>query len=118
MADFVLKLADSVKSSTGVHVAYGDPVKLGDTTLIPVALGWSGFGGGESRNESFPTSGGGGGGAAIPIGAYVSDSAGTRFEPNPIALLVVAVPFVGAVTTGVALVVRSFRGHGRRGRRR
>jgi uncharacterized spore protein YtfJ len=117
MADFVLKLAENVKTSAGVHVAYGDPVQLGETTLIPVAIGAFGFGGGESEHESMPGTGGGGGGASVPIGAYVSDANGARFEPNPIALLTVAIPFVWAITAGLALVLHALHGPRRPKRR-
>ncbi|NNC10905.1 hypothetical protein HII28_03300 [Planctomonas sp. JC2975] len=113
MADFVLKLAETVKSTAGVRTAYGDPVTLDDVTVIPVALAWFGFGGGEGEQAPALGSGGGGGGASIPIGAYIKDKAGVRFEPNPIALLAVAIPFAWVTTRGVALVFRSLRGRRR-----
>jgi uncharacterized spore protein YtfJ len=116
MADFVLKLAENVKSAAGVHTAYGDPVKIDDVTVIPVALAWFGLGGGEGGQGSMEGSGGGGGGASVPIGAYYKDKTGVRFDPNPIALLTVAIPFVWAVTAGAALVFRSLRGPRRRRR--
>ncbi|MHA7986816.1 hypothetical protein ACX9R5_13540 [Rathayibacter sp. CAU 1779] len=109
MADFVLKLADSVTSTAGVKAAYGDPVTLDDVTVIPVALAWFGFGGGEGEQEPAVGSGGGGGGASVPIGAYIKDKTGVRFEPNPIALLAVAIPCAWVVTRGIALVFRSLR---------
>jgi uncharacterized spore protein YtfJ len=109
MADFVLKLADSVKSTAGVRTAYGEPVTLDDVTVIPVALAWFGFGGGEGPSQPETGSGGGGGGASVPIGAYVKDKTGVRFEPNPVALLAVAIPFVWVATRGVALIFRACR---------
>lgn len=109
MSDFVLKLADSVTSTAGARIAYGDPVTLEEVTVIPVALAWFGFGGGEGPQEPEMGSGGGGGGASIPIGAYIKDKTGVRFEPNPIALLAVAIPFVWVVTRGAAAVFRSLR---------
>ena len=114
MADLVLKLADSVSSTAGVHAAYGDPVALDDITVIPVALAWFGFGAGEGPQDPDVGSGGGGGGASIPIGAYIKDKTGLRFEPNPIALLAVAIPFAWVATRGLALVLRALRGRRRR----
>ena len=109
MADFVLKLADSVRSTAGVRTAYGEPVTIDDVTVIPVALAWFGFGGGEGQQEPTEGSGGGGGGASVPIGAYIKDKTGVRFEPNPIAMLAVAIPFVWVVTHGLALVLKALR---------
>jgi uncharacterized spore protein YtfJ len=109
MADFVLRLADSVKSTAGVRTAYGEPVTLDDVTVIPVALAWFGFGGGEGPQEPALGSGGGGGGASVPIGAYIKDKTGVRFEPNPIALLAVAIPFAWVATRGIALIFKVLR---------
>src|SRR5215471_4754726 len=103
MADLVLKLADSLKSTSGVRTAYGDPVTIDDVTVIPVALGWFGFGAGEGPREPALGSGGGGGGFSIPIGAYIKDKTGVRFEANPIALLAVGIPFVAVSTVGLSL---------------
>ncbi len=109
MADLVLKLADSVKSTAGVRAAYGEPVALDDVTVIPVALAWFGFGAGEGSEDQALGSGGGGGGGSVPIGAYIKDKTGVRFEPNPVALLAVAIPFVWVATRGVALVFKTLR---------
>ncbi|HWD61287.1 MAG TPA: hypothetical protein VG369_02235 [Humibacter sp.] len=114
MADLALKLADSVKSTVGVHTAYGEAVTLDDVTVIPVAVAWFGFGAGEGPEEPDVGSGGGGGGASVPIGAYIKDKTGVRFEPNPIALLAVAIPFVWVATRGIALVFKALRGRRRR----
>ena len=54
-------------------------------------------------------SGGGGGGYALPIGAYVTGPDGLRFKPNPIALVVVAVPLVSAVGWALARIVGAQR---------
>ncbi|KFF59905.1 hypothetical protein JF66_08110 [Cryobacterium sp. MLB-32] len=91
------KLADTFRSA-GVKAAYGDPVQIDGVTLIPVALAWYGFGGGDAGEQG---SGGGGGGASVPIGAYVKSAGTVRFEPNVIALVAAAVPFI--LVTGHAL---------------
>ena len=45
--------------------------------------------------------GAGGGGYTMPIGAYIGDTLGVRFQANPVALLAVGIPF--AYVTGKAL---------------
>jgi hypothetical protein len=45
----------------------------------------------------------------VPIGAYIKDKTGVRFEPNPIALLAVAIPFAWVATRGIALVFKALR---------
>ena len=107
----------------GVPMAYGDKVELGGSSIIPVALATFGFGSGEGEGEfGKPTvriasdgddgaagddhrggtgAGMGGGGVSVPIGAYISDEFGTRFQPNIIALLVAALPL--AIVGGWAL---------------
>ena len=59
---------------------------------MPVALVAYGFGAGGATDGDGTGSGGGGGGYTLPIGAYVGDSLGVRFQPNPVALLAVADP--------------------------
>lgn len=95
----------------GIHLAYGEKVELEGSTLIPVAI--AGFGAGAGSGESpVPTAlaegaakgqgeGTGLGGGAFPIGAYVSDEFGTRFQPNIIALLLASAPV--ALIAGWAL---------------
>ena len=65
-----------------------------------------GFGGGGDAEEN----GGGGGGAwAIPVGAYVGDSLGVRFQPNPIALIAVSVPLVWVSGKALARVLKALK---------
>lgn len=103
------ELVENIKR-LGVSLAYGDKVELGSTTIVPVAIAGFGFGAGEGSGrigkvdddgELGSGSGSGGGGSAIPIGAYVSDEFGTRFQPNIIALLVAVLPL--ALVAGLAL---------------
>ena len=119
MTNLLEKLADSV-SSWGATLAYGEKVTLGGQELVPVALVGFGFGGGEGSGD-LPDgtdgstgrgegSGGGGGGYAVPIGAYVGGPDGLKFQPNVIALVVVAAPLVSAAGVALAQVVRAFRG--------
>lgn len=114
-------LVDNLKRM-GIPLAYGEKVELGSSTLIPVAISGFGFGEGEGSGD-LPSgvgralaggegdandehghgagSGSGGGGFSIPVGAYVSDEFGTRFQPNLIALLVAVLPL--AVVAGWSL---------------
>ncbi len=112
MANLVETLTDATRS-IGVGASYGAPVQIDGVTIIPVALVWSGFGGGNG-NASSPGAteqkfaagdaggeGFGGGGVSIPVGAYVKTDGAATFQPNIIALLSVSVPVI--VTTGWAL---------------
>ncbi|MFM6974531.1 MAG: GerW family sporulation protein [Agromyces sp.] len=113
-ANTVNSLADRIPAALGTKAVYGEAIELGDTTLIPVAYTAFGFGSGEGvgTNESGAQesgTGGGGGGVSIPIGAYVSRSGDTHFEPNLIALLAVGIPFVFVTGRALARVVRALK---------
>lgn len=113
MANITKQLADTV-SKAGVSTAYGDPVDVDGTTLVPVAAvgyGFGGFEGGGTTDETVvgEGSGGGGGGFVLPIGAYVTRSGETRFEPNIIALLAVGVPFVCVAGRALSRVIRALK---------
>jgi uncharacterized spore protein YtfJ len=73
MTNLVAQLADSAKDF-GVQAAYGDPIEVNGSTVIPVAIVWYGFGGGsidEATGDSKVAtmkgvgSGGGGGGYSV-----------------------------------------------------
>ncbi|MBL3700222.1 spore germination protein GerW family protein [Leucobacter luti] len=113
MASLTKQLADTV-TQVGVHSAYGAPVETGDATIMPVACTWYGFGAGEAGIAEDPAepgdgSGGGGGGLSIPVGAFVTRDSSTRFEPNVIALLVVATPFVWVAGRALARIIRALK---------
>lgn len=112
MAHLTKQIADTL-TQVGVNSAYGDPVELGDATVMPVACTSYGFGAGEggagAEGAQGEGSGGGGGGIAVPVGAYVARDGVTRFEPNLIALLVVGVPFVCVAGRALARVIRALK---------
>ncbi|WP_350349696.1 hypothetical protein ABIQ69_07265 [Agromyces sp. G08B096] len=109
MADFVLELAENV-AGVGVKTSYGDPVEVDGSTVIPVALGWYGFGGGNSEGEGPQGSGGGGGGASIPLGAYIGRGGGdVRFEPNLIGLVLAATPLIWVTGKALKWVIRALK---------
>ncbi|SDN89640.1 hypothetical protein SAMN05216368_10845 [Cryobacterium flavum] len=101
------KLAETFRSA-GVKSAYGDPVQIDGVTLVPVALTYYGFGGGDA-GEGGAGSGGGGGGVSLPIGAYVKSGGTARFEPNVIALLAVGAPFLLVAGRALARVIRALK---------
>lgn len=109
MAELVLELADSV-AGAGVKTSYGDAVDIGGTTLVPVALGYYGFGAGSGSDERGDQAGGGGGGGlSIPLGAYVGRAGDGRFEPNLIGLLLVATPLVWVTGKALRMVIRALK---------
>lgn len=107
MASITKQIADTV-TSTGVGTAYGEPVELDGTTLVPVAVASYGFGASDGSTGDEPQ-GAGGGGCTVPIGAYVTRDGYTRFEPNIIALLAVAIPFVCVTGRALARVIRALK---------
>jgi uncharacterized spore protein YtfJ len=75
-------MAERVSASASVKNVYGDPVVVGNRTVIPVAQIRYGFGGGGSNKDEGEGRGGGGGGGRVsvnPCGALEVTSDGTRF---------------------------------------
>jgi uncharacterized spore protein YtfJ len=75
--------ADRVSTSASVRNVYGDPVVVGNRTVIPVAqVGYAFGGGGGTKDEGESPKGGGGGGGKVsarPCGALEVTPEGTRF---------------------------------------
>lgn len=62
----------------------GEPILVGDTTLIPllsVGFGFGAGGGGKTDDSAHPGSGTGGAGGMKPIAIIVIDKDGVRIEP-------------------------------------
>lgn len=109
MVNITKQIADTV-TSVGVHAAYGDPVELDGTLIVPVAVASYGFGAGEAGADAQGEgSGAGGGGFACPVGAYVTRDGYTRFEPNTVALIAVGIPFVWVAGRALARVIRALK---------
>lgn len=102
MPNIALELGQQM-ASIGVKSAYGEPQDLDGIRVVPVALTWSGFGGGADEAGN---GGGGGGGWSIPVGAYIRRGDDLRFEPNLISLLAVAIPFVWVAGRALSRVIR------------
>lgn len=105
MPNFVLDLGKQV-TTYGVTTVYGEQQDVDGVRVIPVALAWSGFGGGSDDSGSIA---GGGGGYAIPVGAYVRTGDDLRFEPNIVSLLAVAIPFVWVAGRALSRVIRALK---------
>lgn len=115
MAEQTSQLTDLLHN-VGVHTAYGEPVDIDGTKIVPVAAAGYGFGmgnateGGEGEaSENGFGSGSGGCGYAFPLGAYVTRDGYTRFEPNAIALAAVAIPLVCVAGRAFARIIRAFK---------
>jgi len=108
MTHLALQAAESLKS-LGVHTAYGEPIELDGVTVIPVACVQFGFGGGSDGSGDEAAGGAGGGGYSMPLGAYVRDREGLRFQPNLIALLAVGIPFVWVAGKALSRIVRALK---------
>jgi uncharacterized spore protein YtfJ len=81
-------LVDRLQVGASVRNVYGDPVQVGDRTVIPIARVSYGFGAGgrASGKEKTPLGQNGGGGAGLsarPVGALEITEAGTRFIAFP-----------------------------------
>lgn len=75
-------LAERVSSSASVHNVYGEPVVVGNRTVIPAAQIRYGFGGGGGSKGEVEGGGGGGGRVfARPCGALEITPEETRFIP-------------------------------------
>ncbi|MDQ0575650.1 hypothetical protein [Agromyces albus] len=109
MAELVLELAETV-SGVGVKTSYGETLDIDGTKVVPVALGYYGFGGGGGSDEKGDQgSGGGGGGVSIPIGAYIGRGGDVRFEPNLIGLMLVATPLIWVTGKALKVVIRALK---------
>lgn len=80
------RMAELVGAKATVGAVFGEPIRHGDLTVVPVARVRWGFGGGSGRADDTATgaasgSGGGGGIAADPLG-YLEIAAGeVAFRP-------------------------------------
>jgi uncharacterized spore protein YtfJ len=74
-------MAERVSARASAKNVYGDPVVVGNRTVIPIAQARYGFGGRGGRRKGDDEAGGGGGGgvSARPSGALEITPEGTRF---------------------------------------
>ena len=107
-------IGELLQRSVSIRHVYGEPVRHGDLTIIPVAKVAYGFGAGggsgrrrvqnaESRDPDTPSGEGGGGGGGVrmtPIGALEIGPGGTRFVP-----IHQLWPWLGGALAGAAVAV-------------
>ncbi|SFS06221.1 hypothetical protein SAMN04487846_2080 [Microbacterium sp. cf046] len=105
MPNIALELGKQ-SATFGAKSAYGDQVDIDGVRIIPVALTWSGFGGGSDESGN---GGGGGGGYAVPLGAYIRKGDSLTFEPNMVSFLAVAIPFVWVAGRALSRVIRALK---------
>ena len=95
----VLQMLDLVSAEAGQvansDVVVGDPIEVGDTTVVPLCRVSLGFGAGGGQGEGEPpkgkrhgsgrgTGGGGGGGGKVrPVGVIVLGPDGVEVHPIP-----------------------------------
>lgn len=77
-----------IEKVLGSKTVVGEPITVGDSTLIPLISVGFGFGGGagtgkgESKQKGEGTGGGGGAGGGVkPIAVIIVDKNGARIEP-------------------------------------
>lgn len=105
MPNIALELGKQ-SAALGVNAAYGEQRDVGGVQVIPVAISWTGFGGGSDEAGN---GGGGGGGWSVPVGAYIRRAGEVRFEPNLVSLLAVAIPFVWVAGRALSRVIRALK---------
>ena len=115
MTSLVERLAELTKG-VGVSNVYGEATELNGVHIVPVAMTFHSFGAGEGKGTGGSGaegegegSGGGGMAGTIPLGAYIRDIRGVRFEPNLIVLLAVATPLVWVTGRALAHLAKASR---------
>jgi uncharacterized spore protein YtfJ len=90
--DLIKTTLGEIEKVLGSHTAVGEPIKVGDTTIVPLISAGFGFGGGggtgkgdtkqkhEGHGEGI-AGGGGAGGGIKPIAVIIVDKNGARIEP-------------------------------------
>jgi uncharacterized spore protein YtfJ len=104
------RLAEQIGAKARVQAVFGEPIRQGDRTVIPVARVRWGFGGGAGRSEADQAgtatgSGGGGGVSAEPIGYLELTDDEAEFRPITDARP--SAGFLLAAGIAAALVIRA-----------
>ncbi len=95
-------------AATKKAIAQGEPIEMGGTTIVPIAL--TSYGSFGSRHDSGAEEDGGStAGFSVPMGAYVTRDGYTRFEPNLVSLIAVGIPFVCVAGRALARVVKALK---------
>jgi uncharacterized spore protein YtfJ len=104
------RLAELIGAKANVRAVFGEPIKQGDLTVVPVARVRWGVGGGSGKSDAAPDgpssgSGGGGGAVADPVG-YL-EIAGGESMFRPIRAPYPSPAFVLAAALGAAILIRA-----------
>lgn len=106
-------MGEQLSTTATVESVYGDPVAVGNRTVIPVARVRYAFGaGGGSKGEAGARDGGGGGGSvsAKPAGALEITPAGTRFvtfsDPTAVGIALAVGAALGAIIASLTMTKR------------
>ncbi|PZR55467.1 sporulation protein [Xylanimonas oleitrophica] len=79
------RISQKIADGATVRDVFGAPVERDGTLLVPVARVWSSGGGGGGDGTGGGANGSGGGLGLLqrsrPVGAYVLDESGARWEP-------------------------------------
>ena len=79
--EIVTSIADRLKASGDVKIAFGEPQVVEGKTIVPVATVAYGFGGGRGGGPQGEGHGGGGGLRVKPLGVLEITPDSTRFVP-------------------------------------
>lgn len=103
--DVLRSLGDHLQAGVSAKAVYGDPITVGERTVVPIAQARYGFGAGGGAER---TRGGGAGARVSPAGALEITGAGTRFIPfiDPVRF---AATLALAVIVGIAIGRRLVR---------
>jgi uncharacterized spore protein YtfJ len=104
------RLAELVGAKANVSAVFGEPIRKGDLTVVPVARVRWGVGGGSGKSDAAPDgpssgSGGGGGAVADPVGYLEITGEGATFRP--IRAPYPSPAFVLAAALSAAIVIRA-----------
>lgn len=84
----ITAVVEQVKSLLASERVIGDPITLGETTILPLVSVGFGFGGGSglegkssAGTDGGKGAGGGAGGGIRPVALVISDAQGVRVEP-------------------------------------
>ncbi len=106
--EVVTSIADRLKASGDVKIAFGEPRAVEGKTIVPVATVAYAFGGGSGTGPQGPGSGGGGGLRVKPLGVLEITPESTRFVPVVDAMRLAMMGICASVCV-VWMLTRAFR---------
>jgi uncharacterized spore protein YtfJ len=100
--EIVSMTVEHIKALLATDRVVGDPVQIGDATILPLVSIGFGFGGGGGSGDKQGENGGSGagaGGGVKPVALVISDSDGIRVEPVNVGL--------STLTSSISEIVRT-----------